>query len=91
MMPVFVDKHLVAEVDPGSTRSVITAVRRCTVDGYGVRPVDHFFDGSGRVHCIVEAPDEAAVQRDQGTKDAPLLTSWRACNDGSVEGRYVNG
>lgn len=70
-MPVFVDEHLLAEVDPAALDRMITAAGRCTVDRYGVRPLDHFFDGKGRVHCIVEAPDEAAVQRNHASAGLP--------------------
>jgi hypothetical protein len=66
-MPVFVDEHLLTEVDPAALDRVIAAARRCRVDRYGVRPLDHFFDGRGRIHCIVEAPDEAAVRRNHAS------------------------
>jgi hypothetical protein len=74
-MPVFVDEHLLAEVDAAALDKVITAARRCRVDRYGVRPLDHFFDGLGHVHCIVDAPDQAAVQRNHasvGLGSSPL-------------------
>ena len=66
-MSVFVDEHLLTEVDPAALDRLIAAARRGTVDRDGVRPVDHFFDGRGRVYCIVEAPDEAAVQRNHAS------------------------
>lgn len=62
-MPVFVDEHLLAEVDPVALDRVISAAHRCTFDQYGARPLDHFFDGRSRVYCIIEAPDEAAVHQ----------------------------
>jgi hypothetical protein len=70
-MPVFVDEHLVAEVDPAALDRVIAAAGRCRVDRYGVRPLDHFFDGRGRVFCIVEASDKAAVQRNHASVGLP--------------------
>ena len=74
-MPLFVDEHHLAEVDPAAFDRVITAAHSCTVDRYGVRPLDHFFDRLGHVHCIVEAPDEVAVQRNHasvGLRGGPL-------------------
>jgi hypothetical protein len=74
-MPVFVDEHPLGEVDAAALHRVIAAARRCTLDRYGVRPLDHFFDGRGHVHCVVEAPDEAAVKRNHarlGLSSAPL-------------------
>ena len=67
-MPIFVDEHLLTEVDPAALDRVIAAARRCTVDRYGVRPLDHFFDGMGRVHCIVEAVRRQNVRRVQAAR-----------------------
>jgi hypothetical protein len=91
-MPVFVDEHLLAEVDLAAVDRLITAARRCAVDRYGVRPLDHFFDGVGHVHCIVEAPDEAAVQRNHasmGLRSSPprQLTGLRVRRRLSAEDR----
>jgi hypothetical protein len=91
-MPVFVDEHPLTEVDPEAITRMITAAQRCTVDGYGVRPLDHFFDGRGRVHCILEAPDEAAVLRNHastglGTSPLHQLTGLHVRRRLSVEDR----
>jgi hypothetical protein len=91
-MPVFVDEHPLTEVEPAALDRMIIAARRCTVDRYGVRPLDHFFDGRGRVHCIVEAPDEAAVHRNHasvGLGSNPLrqLTGLHVRRRLSVEDR----
>jgi Protein of unknown function (DUF4242) len=91
-MPVFVDEHPLTEVEPEALGRMITAAQRCTVDGYGVRPLDHFFDGRGRVHCVVEAPDAAAVQRNHasmGLGNSPLrqLTGLHVRRRLSVEDR----
>jgi hypothetical protein len=91
-MPVFVDEHLLAEVDPAALDRLITAAGRCAVDRYGVRPLDHFFDGLGHVHWIVEAPDEAAVRRNHasmGLGSGPLrqLTGLHVRRRLSARGR----
>ena len=62
-MPLFMDEHdhvegLTAEAVAGAHQADLAAQ-----DAHGVRYLKYWFDeGSGKVYCLVDAPDAAAAE-----------------------------
>ena len=62
-MPFFVDAHPAREVPIKVLLANLKAARAGQADPTGVRPVDYCLGSGGRVTCILEATDAAAVRQ----------------------------
>jgi hypothetical protein len=62
-MPFFADSHPVGEVPIEVLLATLGAARAGQLGSAGVRPVDYGLGAGGRITCIVEAPDAAAVRQ----------------------------
>ena len=61
-MPTFIDSHPALAVSRNVLLAMVSEDRRRVIDRHGVKPLRHWA-GDGRVHCLLEAPDAAAVLR----------------------------
>lgn len=62
-MPRFMDHHADLLLAPQVIDELTDATREGRADRFGVRPVEAFHHAEGRLSCLLEAPDEAAVRR----------------------------
>ena len=61
-MPVFLDYHPIPELPTDLVHRVLTEARRRGYDRAGVRYLDLYCGHDDRVYCVVEAPNQHAVQ-----------------------------
>jgi len=62
-MPIYLDTHHGAEIDPERIREFLRAARAATRDSFGVRPLELYCGEDGRVFFVVAAADEASVRQ----------------------------
>ena len=62
-MPLYLDTHHAAELDPERIREFLRAARAATRDRFGVRPLELYCGDDGRLFFVVAAPDEACVRQ----------------------------
>ena len=62
-MPTFMDFHDDLKLPEEAVRQITKETEEGTVDKFGVRQVELFYNPEGKVYCLLEAPDEDAVRR----------------------------
>jgi Protein of unknown function (DUF4242) len=70
-MPFFADVHPGGEVPIEVLLAALRAACASRRDPAGVRPVDYYVGTGGRITCVVEAPDAAAVRQLHATLGLP--------------------
>jgi Protein of unknown function (DUF4242) len=68
-MPMFMDFHDDLQLPPDAIEAISASTREGDTDKHGVRQVDLFYNGEGKVYCLLEAPDEDAVRRHHADLD----------------------
>jgi hypothetical protein len=62
-MPIFLDSHHALELPVNSIRQFLLSARAESSDSGTVVPLDIYCGDSGRVVCVLSAPDEASVRK----------------------------
>lgn len=62
-MPTYMDHHEDLKLPGEAIEQMRREARDGVVDAHGVRQVDLFYNPDGKVYCLLEAPDEAAVRQ----------------------------
>lgn len=61
-MPTFIDSHPTTAISRSALVAMVSEGRRHVTDRHGVRSLRRWI-GDGKIHCILSAPDPAAVAR----------------------------
>jgi len=70
-MPKFMDFHDGLKLTPADIEQLRSQTRAGTTDEYGVRQLELYYNGEGKVYCLLEGPDEEAVRRHHAALDVP--------------------
>lgn len=70
-MPRFMDFHEDLALPAEAIASIGQGARDGATDEFGVRQVELFHNPDGKVYCLLEAPDEAAVRQHHAALDVP--------------------
>lgn len=62
-MPLYLDTHHGAELEPERIREFLRAARAATRDSFGVRPLELYCGDDGRLFFVLAAADEASVRQ----------------------------
>lgn len=70
-MPKFIDSHDDLKLGPEAIASLTDATRKGSYDQFQARQLEVFYNRDGKVYCLVEAPDEAAVRSRHAAMGVP--------------------
>lgn len=62
-MPRFMDFHPDLKLPQAAIDQITADAAAGRADRFGVRQVELFYNGAGKVYCLLEAPDEDAVRQ----------------------------
>ena len=69
-MPMFMDFHDNLPLPGEVVEDLRNSARAGERDEFGVRQAELFYNGDGKVYCLLEAPDEDAVRKHHAALDA---------------------
>jgi hypothetical protein len=61
-MPLYMDFHEDLKLPPEAVDQITQDAKAKKADQFGVRQVELFHNPEGKVYCLLEAPDAAAVR-----------------------------
>jgi hypothetical protein len=70
-MPRFMDFHDDLKLPQEAIDEITQGTRDGATDEFGVRQVELYHNADGKVYCLLEAPDEAAVRAHHAALDVP--------------------
>jgi hypothetical protein len=70
-VPTFMDYHDDLKLPEDAVRQITKETEDHTVDKFGVRQIELFYNPDGKVYCLLEAPDEDAVRRHHAALGVP--------------------
>lgn len=62
-MPKFMDYHDDLVLPREAIEDIAQGTRNGTVDEFGVRQLELYYNSDGSVYCLLEGPDEDAVRK----------------------------
>lgn len=62
-MPRFMDYHDDLKLPDDAIAEIRQQTRDGAVDEYGVKQLELYYNGDGKVYCLLDAPDEQAVRQ----------------------------
>jgi hypothetical protein len=62
-VPLFMDYHDDLKLPAEAIESIGEGTRNKTADEFGVTQVELFHNPDGKVYCLLEGPDEAAIRK----------------------------
>ncbi|MDQ3610362.1 MAG: DUF4242 domain-containing protein [Actinomycetota bacterium] len=70
-MARFMDFHDDLKLPQEAIDEIARGAREGATDEFGVRQVELFHNADGKVYCLLDAPDEAAVRSHHAALDVP--------------------
>jgi hypothetical protein len=61
-MPRFMDFHDDLKLPPEAIDQIADDTRNGKADQFGVRQIELYYNGDGKVYCLLDAPDEEAIR-----------------------------
>ena len=62
-MPTFMDYHDDLKLPQSAIDDIRQKTRSAETDEFGVRQIELYYNTEGKVFCLLDAPDEAAVRK----------------------------
>lgn len=70
-MPRFMDFHDELKLPPEAIDQIAQGTRDGATDEFGVRQIELYHNTDGKVHCLLEGPDEDAIRKHHAALDVP--------------------
>jgi Protein of unknown function (DUF4242) len=70
-MPRFMDFHDDLKLPPEAIEQIADDARNGRADQFGVSQIELYHNADGKVYCLLEAPDEAAVRSHHAALGVP--------------------
>ncbi len=70
-MPRFMDYHDDLKLPAEAIAQIAEGTRAGTADQFAVRQIELYHNADGRVYCLLDGPDEAAIRQHHAALDVP--------------------
>jgi Protein of unknown function (DUF4242) len=70
-MPRFMDFHDDLQLPPEAIAEITEGTKAGTADEFGVKQIELYHNEDGKVYCLLEGPDEAAIRAHHAALDVP--------------------
>ena len=70
-MPTYMDFHDDLKLPEEAIESIGQGAKNGDKDEFGVRQIELYYNGDGKVYCLLEAPDAEAVHKHHAALDVP--------------------
>jgi hypothetical protein len=70
-MPRFMDFHQRLKLPAEAIAQIADDARHARADQFGVRQIELYHNGDGKVYCLLEGPDEEAIRRHHAALGVP--------------------
>ena len=70
-MPRFMDFHQHLKLPAEAIAQIADDARHAWADQFGVRQIELYHNGDGKVYCLLEGPDEEAIRHHHAALGVP--------------------